>query len=223
MIRMGLFTSAILLLVAFSGHTAPSGRHYNLPKVVAVQNRPYFVNKDLTFQLGFLPSDPFNKGLTTGLTYTHYFKDYLAWEIVNINYNSNVETRLKGDVEKLNVDIKNESLNGQLDYMVYYIASNLVYTPIYSKNLLFNSKIIHGEISFTAGGGITKLKNNGTKPLVMVGGYLRFFSQPSRSWKFDFRNNIYFDERTGAINAWSFGIGYSMQLGAKPTSILKNK
>ncbi len=213
-----------LLFISFgapiSSYGAPSGKYYDLPKVVAVQNRSYYVNKDLTFQLGFLPSDPFNKGVTFGVGYTHYFKDYLAWEVANVNYNMNRETGLKRDVNNLNIDIQNKGgLSGQLDYMNYYLATNLVYTPIYAKNLLFNSKVIHGEISLTLGGGVTKLQKTGVRPLVMAGGYFRFFTQPDRSWKFDFRNNIYFSQAAGAINAWSFGIGYSIQLGDRPPSV----
>ena len=195
-------------------YAAPPGQYYDLPKLVAIQNRPYYVNKDLTLQIGVLPSDPFNTGLTTGLTYTHYFKDYIGWEIVNINYNFNKETSLKQDINNLNVDI-NKDLNNRLDYMTYYMTTSLVYTPIYAKNLFFNEKVIHGEINFTLGAGLTRLKEVGFRPLIVVGTFLRFFSRPNRSWKFDFRNNIYIDKLTGPINAWSLSIGYSMQLGKK--------
>lgn len=212
-----LFILSIFLFTTFPVYSAPPSKHYNLPEIVAVQNRPYFVNKDLTFQIGLLPSDPFNKGITTGLTYTHYFKEYFGWEIVNINYNLNKETDLKKDINNINVEIQNKSLESKLDYITYYLATNIVYTPIYSKNLLFNDKVIHGEISFILGGGIANLQNNGAKPLVMSGCYLRFFSSPSHSWKFDFRNNVYIDKQGGVINAWSFGVGYSIQLGDKPT------
>lgn len=226
--RYIFFISFALYFLSFTQlQAAPPKAHYDLPKLVAIQNRPYFLNKDLSFQMNVLPSDPFNKGFATGFSYTHYFKNYFGWEIINFNYNFNVETDLKSDLNALDLDVVTEGSNhsngikGQLDYLDYYVATSLVYTPIYSKNLLFNKTIIHGDINFTIGGGVAALHEAGVKPLVTAGVFFRFFSRPSRSWKFDFRNNIYFDDRTGPINAWSFGVAYSMQLGADPRQ-LKN-
>ena len=213
----------ILTLANFFTQAAPLGTSYDLPTLVAVQNRPYYLNKDLSLQVNTLPSDPFNKGFSTGFSYTHYFKNYFGWEVVNFNYNFNIETDLKGDLNKVGVDVglgeESQGLLGQLDYLDYYLSTNLVYTPIYSKNLLFNETITHGEINFILGGGIAQLHDAGIKPLVVAGCFFRFFSKPSRSWKFDFRNNIYFDERAGTINSWSFGIAYSMQLGEDPREL----
>jgi len=143
------FIFIVLILVGFSGVSwakkVPS-KYYNLPKVVAVQNRPYYLNKDLTLQLGTLPSDAFNKGFTAGLSYTHFFSDYFAWEVINTNYNFNVKTDLRGDVEKLGpVVVKNNGFEGLLDYIVAYATTNLVYTPLYTKSLLFNKTVIQKQ------------------------------------------------------------------------------
>ena len=113
---------------------------------MAVQNRPYYSLHDLTFSAGWLPSDAFNKGITFGASYTYFFKDYLAWEILNLNYSVNSETSLKQEMENLNIDITNEGFGGALDYMVAYATTNFIYTPFYNKSLLFNDKIVHGNM-----------------------------------------------------------------------------
>ncbi|MEO0336461.1 MAG: hypothetical protein AAF202_08705, partial [Pseudomonadota bacterium] len=100
-----------LLLIIFSSHQVfakPPGKFYDLPKVVAIQDRPYYNDNDITLQLGWLPSDAFNKGFSGGLTYTYYFKDYLAWEVVNANYVINQETSLNNEFENHNIDIESE-------------------------------------------------------------------------------------------------------------------
>lgn len=194
----------------------PPKEFYDLPKVVAVQNRPYYSNKDLTFQVGWLPSDAFNKGYSAGVSFTAYFLDYLGWEIINANYVANSETSLKGEFEKLNINVQNQGFNGALDYMTYYAITSLVYTPFYNKSLLFNDKVVHGNTSIVLGGGVAGFNETGSRPMVSAGLVLKFYTENNRAWKFDFRNNIYFEETLGPIYALSIGVGYSFELGSPP-------
>lgn len=201
---------------------APPASYYDLPEVVAVQDRPYYLNHDLTFQAGALPSDAFNKGYTVGTSYTYFFSDYLAWEVINLNYNFNAETGLKDDIEGMGSVVQNKGFDGALDYITYFATTNVVYTPLYNKSLLFNRSVINGETSFVFGGGAAHFKENGLKGLISGGILLRFFNSPRTSFKFDLRNNLYFEDSLGAVNAWSIMIGYSVQLGAPPQPNSKN-
>jgi len=198
---------------------APPTEYYDLPKVVAVQNRTYYLNSDLTVNLGWLPSDAFNKGYTIGGSYTYFFSDYLGWEVVNANYSFNSETNLKKDLlENFGAAVENVGFGGILDFIVYYFTSNVVYTPLYTKSLLFNKNIVRGEVSFVFGAGGAGFDESGLRALITAGAYLRFFTKEDRSWKFDFRNNVYFEKSLGAVNTISLMVGYSMQLGDPPKS-----
>ncbi len=195
----------------------PSQEFYDLPQIVAVQNRPYYLNQDLTFHFGTLPLDAFNKGYPIGWTYTHFFRDYLAWEVINLNYSFNDETKLKRAlVEDFSVEIRNVGFEGVLDFPRWYALSSLVYTPMYMKNLLFNRSLVHGEVSFVGGLGAAKFAETGYRPLISVGAYIRLFSSERASWKVDLRNNIHIDETVGAVNMLSIMLGYSYQLGGRP-------
>ena len=209
-----LFTLLPLFLEA-----KPPSKFYTLPKVVAVQNRPYYSKHDLTFDVGWLPSDAFNKGITLGTSYTHFFKDYLAWEVINLKYSINSETSLKQEMENVGIDISTAGFGGALDYIETYATSNLVYTPFYNKSLLFNDKIVHGNTSFVIGGGLASFKNTGARALLSAGLMLRFFTRPDRSWKFNFRNNVYYEKTLGAVYALSLSVGYSIELGEAPKKI----
>ncbi len=206
----------LLLLLKFSGSAfaqTPSDV-YDLPKVVAVQNRAYQVNSELTLQGGYLPSDAFNKGLVLGSSYTYFFSDYLGWEVIDANYVINSPTGLKSDLlDCCNVDVQNAGFDGVLDYMQWYVLTNFVYTPLYTKALLFNKDVIRGEISFVGGAGGAKFADSGLRPLISLGIYLRFFTKDDRSWKFDFRNNIYVEESLGAVNSLSLIVGYAWHFG----------
>lgn len=215
-----IWTVLILLFVtefsfADTQKTVP-GQYYDLPKVVAVQNRSYYLNKDLSFSLGALPSDAFNKGYSAGVSYTHYFSDYIGWEVVNAALVVNSETNVKKDIQKFGLDVKNNQFSGILDFITYYALTSFVYTPLYNKSLLFNRDVVYGETSFVFGLGMANFDSAGPRFLVSGGLYVRFFTAPDRSWKFDFRNNVYFDEDVGAVNAFSIGVSYSIQLGDPP-------
>ncbi|MCB0391734.1 MAG: outer membrane beta-barrel domain-containing protein [Bdellovibrionales bacterium] len=184
--------------------------NYDLPRVVSVSEKDFSIKKDFTLHAGFLPSDAFNKGYTIGLSYTHFFNSYMAWEVLNATYSFNSGTQLKDDVNSIpKITLVNSGVEDFLDYITYFATTNFVYTPIYSKNLLFNDSIVHGETSFVIGGGAVAFENAKTRFLMNAGLYLRFFTGKSTSLKFDFRNNLYMREDAGIINAWSFTIGFS--------------
>lgn len=213
-----LFVAFVCLssLAPFAAAEPPSDV-YDLPKVVAVQNRAFQVENELTLQGGYLPSDAFNKGYVLGAAYTHFFSDYLGWEIVDANYVINSPTGLKSDLlDCCEADVISEGFDGALDYIQWYVLTNLVYTPLYTKALLFNKDIVRGEISFVGGAGGAKFAETGMKPMISLGFYVRFFTRADRSWKFDFRNNIYMEDSLGAVNSMSLIVGYSFHFGGAP-------
>lgn len=213
-----LLISIIILLAQVSpALAAPDEKLYDLPKIVAVQNRTYYLNHDVNLQIGYLPSDAFNKGYTIGGAYTYFFSDYLGWEVVNANYSFNSETNLKKDLmNNFAVTVQNVGFGGVLDYIQWWAITSLVYTPLYTKSLLFNKDVVRGETSFVFGAGGAKFKETGMRLLISAGLYMRFFSRPDRSWRFDLRNNIYFESSLGAVNTVSLMVGYSFQLGSNP-------
>ena len=53
------------------------------PKTVAIQNRPYILNKEFGFYYSYMPLDHFNHFHSFGMNYLNYYNDYLAWEVFN--------------------------------------------------------------------------------------------------------------------------------------------
>ena len=209
----------LFIQIAPAAFAEPPSDVYDLPKVVAVQNRAYQVTRELTLQAGYLPSDAFNKGYVLGSSYTYFFSDYLGWEIIDANYVINSATGLKSDLlDCCDVDVQNAGFDGVLDYMQWYVLSNFVYTPLYTKSLLFNKDVIRGEISFVGGAGGAKFADSGIRPLISLGLYVRFFTAENRSWKFDFRNNVYLEDSLGAVNSMSLIVGYAFHFGGSPMS-----
>lgn len=178
-----IFYSLFLLLNRYSLAANLPDEAFDAPKIVAVENQLFNPKDDLTFDIASLPIDAFFKGIAPGLTFTHFFTPYLGWEIARLHYSKNEDTNLKKDlINKFNVRPQ-----GVLDTIENTLSTNIVYTLIYSKNLLFNQSLVHGALSLVAGVGVVKFSSGDTAPKFGGGLYYRFFSSPRISYKIDGR------------------------------------
>src|SRR5579872_5200332 len=70
----------------------------NPGSVLAVQERTYRMNHELTLGIGVLPLDAFYKGLTAQVSYTFHFTDTFAWQVGRFTYSYDVDTGLKSQL-----------------------------------------------------------------------------------------------------------------------------
>lgn len=183
---------------------------FAVPKTYAVQNRKFKLGNQYSAHLGYLPMDSFTKGVVLGASYTTYFTDFTGWEIINANYVFSMDTDLKAQlIDQFAAD------PGKIpDFPEWYITTNIVYTPIYNKNLFFNKSVVWGDITFVAGPGMGSFKNDGVKPLVNGGAVLRFFLTQNESFKIDIRENLPFLS-TGVEPFLFIGAAYTYQFDSK--------
>ena len=103
------------------------------PKTVAIQNRPYILNKEIGFYYSYMPLDHFNHFHSFGVNYLNYYNDYLAWEVFNAASASKEATGL---ADRLLNDFG--AVPDTFDILQYYFTTSLIYTPIYTKHLYKN-------------------------------------------------------------------------------------
>lgn len=156
------------------------------PAIVAIQNRPYVLNSELSVSLGYLPLDHFNTYFSAGMAYTKYFNDYIGWEILNLQSPKNSPTGL----EKYLID-NFGALPEEFDILKYYFSTNFVYTPLYMKNLFMSRSVMWGDISLVGGYGISKFQDNGNVNTLNAGAIIRFQYEKQQSFKLDIRNHFY--------------------------------
>lgn len=186
---------------------------FAVPKTYAVQNRKFKLGGQYSAHGGYLPMDSFTKGFVIGASYTKYFSDFTGWEILNANYVFSMDTDLK---KQLIEEFK--ATPGQIpDFPEWYLTTNIVYTPIYNKNLFFNKNVVWGDITFVAGPGVGSFKNDGVKPLINGGAVLRFFLNQNESFKVDIRQNLPFLS-TGVEPFLLIGAAYTYQFDSKVES-----
>jgi len=191
--------------------TATAADPYELPTVVAVEGRQYKVKYDLTPVLGAYPLDAFNKSYIVGLGYTHFFKPHWGWEILNFHWARNSDSGLKRTL----LDGFNVRPTGILDYVDWVAMSSFVYTPIYAKNLFFNRKLVHSDLSLVATTGVFHFQS-GDRAMGFGGGFIsRFFWTQRTSFKFDARllHHLANDKNSNSVVMLMLGV--SFQLGSE--------
>lgn len=201
---------AVIIWWLFSCVQTHAADAYDLSKVVALEERQYWVNHDLTVKLGTYPLDSFNKSYVGGLSYAYMFKPYWGWEIVDFQWARNQSTGLKSDL----INNFGVAPQGILDYISWVATTNLVYTPIYAKNLWFNSRVIYSEMSFVVGAGTVNY-NSGDHAMAFGGGAVaRYFLSQRTSLKFDGR--LYYDlaQDKNSNLILMLNVGLAFQLGS---------
>lgn len=207
----------ILVFTFLSFTTAVSHADaYDHAKVVAVQDRAYTVNKEMSALVGVLPLDAFNKTIFGGASYTYAWKPQYSWELLNISAATNIATSLKTDLqEKFKVQPDESKPQGILDYPTSMVTTQFNYSPLYGKYLLFNEKVVHNELNFGITGGVINYKTQGAVPIVGVGMMSRYFYSPESSFKFDARLYYQFTNRQSSNLVLYFTLGYSVHFDVK--------
>lgn len=152
------------------------------PKTVAIQNRPYILNKEFGFYYSYMPLDHFNHFHSLGINYLNYYNDYLAWEVFNA---ATVSKQSTGLSDRLLNDFG--AVPDTFDILQYYFTTSVIYTPIYMKHLYKNKEIRFGDISFVAGAGVSRWERNLNANMIDVGFITRFIGQEGFNFKFDVR------------------------------------
>ncbi len=156
------------------------------PKTVAIQNRPYILNKEFGLYYSYMPLDHFNHFHSFGMNYLNYYNDYLAWEIFNAATASKESTGLEGRLlNDLGV------VPDTFDVLQYYFTTSIIYTPIYMKHLYKNKEIRFGDISFVAGAGVSRWERALNANMFEVGFITRFIGQEGFNFKLDVRHKTF--------------------------------
>lgn len=196
----------LLLLSAWS--SLARADLFEVPEVKAVMAQKYEIGDELNFSFSYLPVGAINKYLSVGGSYLKYFNSSHGWEVINFQYAIELESQLKRDLQKPPFNAKED----ELPVLQFMATSNYVFSPFYSKSVLFNSSIVHSELSFLAGGGIASFTTE-IIPVVDVGLTQRFFLESGNSFKFEFRYYAFIANKELLRNQMSLTATYSIPWG----------
>ena len=156
------------------------------PTTVAIQNRPYILNREIGIYYAYMPLDHFNHFHAFGANYLTYFNDYFAWEVFNA---ATVSKQSTGLSDRLLNDYG--AVPDTFDILQYYFTSSLVYTPIYMKHLYKDKDIKFGDMSFVLGTGVARFERALNSNMIEAGVISCFIGGEGINFKFDVRYKVF--------------------------------
>lgn len=131
-----LTTLAVLLPL---GASAADGD--DEPERVAIQERKFQLFHELKGSIGTMPLDPYQKGWTLSLSYTHHFNDFVAWEILQLTGSFLTSTNLRDSlIEQFAVSPQDFSAPR------FLVSSGVEFSPFYGKMAFINDGVSHHAV-----------------------------------------------------------------------------
>ncbi len=200
------------------GPGLPSGVLEDAPEQVEViQRRKFELSQELSLSAGVLPVDPYYKGITATAAYTAHFSQSWAWEVAHLTYSFNVDTHLKEQLLEVAAGRGNQA--PQLAEIEWVAGTRLLLKPLYGKEALFNTEVVHLEAYLGLGPVLVKR----SAPLDSIGfggdfgAGLRLWLSPRWSMRLDLGELLFVEEeRAGGIKlrqALHMQLGMSLALG----------
>jgi outer membrane beta-barrel protein len=166
--------------------------------------------------VGVLPVDPYFKGLTGTFGYTVHLSDNWAWEVAQLSYAYNLETSL---YRKL-VHISNAGGRDapEIPAIQWVAASHLVLKPLYGKEAVFNTRVLHLEAFLEAGPAVVGMTGAAHKLDlgVDVGAGLRVWLSEAWSTRFDLGEMVFFHRENASTRvrqALTLRLGLALTFG----------
>lgn len=182
---------------------------YDVPPAQTVMKKKYSLGHEVALQLGYLPVGALSKYLAFGLSYALPFNDNHGWEVVNAMATSEIKTSLKTQLTAPFPDGYGVDAS-QVGTMTYLVTTNYLFSPLYTKSLLFNSSMVYHQLSLLGGGGLAGF-STGSVPVIDLGLMETFFLSAQSSIKFDFRYLNFFANNETIKNNISLVAAYGFK------------
>ena len=203
------------LIATLLAATSAAGGQEDAPRYGAVQKRLYELGHELSLLGGGLPSDPYYKGITLTAGYTVHLTGWLAWEVAQGTYSYNLDSHLKKEILRFRTVDKRA-----FPEITWAVASHLVLKPLYGKEALFNTDVVHVEVFLALGPALVErnIKDN-AKRIPNFGGDgalgLRLWVTRVVSLRFELGELVYVVPE-GVRNALHARAGFAFNLQGEP-------
>jgi outer membrane beta-barrel protein len=202
---------SFLFLAPVTVAARTAGDVYDVPEAVAIQGRKYQMDQTIRIGTGYMPIDSFNRGYPLSGAYRYQLTPYLTWEVLEYTQVINTETKTKRSLQNLGINVENVGLGGKLDFPKQIYMTGINYSPMYSKNLLFNSRLFYSETNLYLGLGAVIFNSVGSKPAIAPGLEWRLYLSPRVAMNLFVKDFFYLDNSIGINGILSFGLGFEFR------------
>jgi outer membrane beta-barrel protein len=162
------------------------------PDLQVLQNRKYDLTHEVALLGGSFPTNPYYKGYSASAGYTLHLNEHVAWEVGQLTYSFNADTKLKENVQRTA-----GFTQGVLEFpeITWVAASHFVLKPLYGKQALFNTEVVHLEVYLQTGPALVG-RSGGVSPIVLgvdFGGGVRLWMTRTWSLRFEISELLYYD------------------------------
>lgn len=172
----------------------------NPGSLVAIQERKFQLNHELSLSGGVLPGDAFYKGVTGTVAYTAHFSDHFAWQVGRGTYSYSVDTGLREQLER---DFG--VLPTEIEEVNWMIGSDLVFKPLYGKFAVMNQSVIYLEAFVLAGASAVSLDDS-ILPAANIGVGVRLFLNQHVSMKLEAADHLIIGARLLSVPIVNLGL-----------------
>jgi outer membrane beta-barrel protein len=182
--------------------------------VNALQDRAFRLQNEFTFVVGFLPSDPFTKGVYAQGGYAFHFNDAFGIQARGA-YSLALPTSVRQQLER---DFS--VLPTAFTRVLFFAGGDLMFRPLYGKLSVLNKSVVHGEVHLLVGGSAFSFTDGlnavSLRPAVNFGGGGRLFLGRNASLRLDVVNHIVLaapGAMSGITNVLAISFGLAVNFG----------
>ena len=190
--------------------------------VAAVQERIFFKAHELDIGFGYISDDDFYHQLPISIGYNFNFNDLWAWNVADV-------TAMVGFEKDLKKDLENDFGVAPSEFakLKYAVHSNLVWKPLYGKDVYGYRKVVNHETSFFLGGGLVMYEkkyswgksDSEVAPSVSLGLGQKIFINKKVCLNFEIQDWINIREDSVDNNFWvGMTLGYRYNLKARKSA-----
>jgi len=206
---------ALALLVPVLGRAQSELMEVPVSSVNALQNRAYRLQHEFTVVAGFLPTDPYTKGVFAQAGYAFHVNDLFGIQARGA-FALPLPTQLRRQLER---DF--EVLPNQFSRVSFFAGGDVLFRPLYGKLSFLNFGVVHGEVHLLAGVsafGFTDEQTLSPRPAINVGGGGRAYLGQNVSLRLDLVNHFVFDSFTELLRL--LGVVAGPSSGRAVTNVL---
>lgn len=115
----------------------------------AIEQRRFDPKHEFRVSLGYLPQDPFWKGVGPDASYTWHTSEYVSWEVLRVagytTYDSEIRRTLRGQFD---------ATKDPYEKPQFMVGSHVQWTPFYGRYTFMNRRVLHQETYLTLGGAM---------------------------------------------------------------------